>query len=76
MRRLRQVGEVWHLIDLPEGYHTPARGQSQTNAGTDSIEGCPRAGVWSGCARSTGCHTAPARKIDLWAVTGPSDVEK
>jgi hypothetical protein len=27
------------------------------------VEGCPRAAVWSGCARSTRCHTAPACKI-------------
>ncbi len=46
------------------------------NAHAGSVEGCPRAAVWSGCARSTGCHTAPACKIDFWAVTGPSDVEK
>jgi hypothetical protein len=26
-------------------------------------EGCPRAALWSGCARSTRCHTAPACKI-------------
>ena len=24
------LGGVWHLIDLPWGYHTAARGQSQT----------------------------------------------
>jgi hypothetical protein len=23
-------GRVWHLTDLPEGYHRAARGQSQT----------------------------------------------
>jgi hypothetical protein len=28
--RQAEVGKVWHPIDLPEGYHTPARGQSQT----------------------------------------------
>jgi hypothetical protein len=25
-----EVGRVWHPLDLPEGYHTPARGQSRT----------------------------------------------
>jgi hypothetical protein len=40
---------------------------------TGSIESCPRAAVWSGCARSTGCHTTPACKTigDLIACEEP-----
>ena len=50
--------EVWHPDDLPEGYHTPARGQSCTRLAAGCVEGCPRTGARSGCARSTGCHTS------------------
>jgi hypothetical protein len=51
-------GQVWHPIDLPEGYHTASQGQSLNDANTDSAEGCPWDAVWSGCTRSTGCHTS------------------
>ena len=47
-----------HPDDLPEGYHTAARGQSVTRPGGGGVEGCPRAPVRSGCARSTGWHSA------------------
>ena len=40
---------MWHLIDLPEGYHTPARGQSQlTHAPVP-----PRAAPGLPCGRAT-----------------------
>src|SRR3954464_5010961 len=32
-----------HPDDLPEGYHTAARGQSMDEAGGGGVEGCPRA---------------------------------
>jgi hypothetical protein len=67
---------VWHPIDLPGGLPHVGPGAEPDDARADSVEGCPRADVWSGCARSTGCHTAPTCKIDLWAVTGPSDVKQ
>jgi hypothetical protein len=60
----------------PGGLPHASPGTEPDDAHTRSVEGCPRAAVWSGCARSTGCHTTPACKINLWAVTGPSDVEK
>jgi hypothetical protein len=60
----------------PGGLPHVSPGAEPDDARADSVEGCPRADVWSGCARSTGCHTAAACKIDFWAVTGPSDVEK
>jgi hypothetical protein len=53
---------VRHPIDLPEGYHTTARGQSCTRSGRGRVEGCPRAAARSGCARSTRCRTSP-----VWA---------
>ena len=42
---------------------TRQAGAERGNARIGFIEGCPRAAVWSGCARPTGCHTAPARSI-------------
>ena len=59
------VDRVWHPIDLPQGYHTTARGQSYPKIAAGRVEGCPRAAVWSGYARSTGCHTAPSVQ-DQW----------
>jgi len=38
-------------------------GAEPDDARAGSVEGCPRAAVWSGCARSTRCHTAPTCKI-------------
>nr|MDQ3765213.1 hypothetical protein [Actinomycetota bacterium] len=60
----------------PGGLPHASPGAEPDDARADSVEGGPRAAVWSGCARSTGCHTTPVCKIDFWAVTGPSDVEK
>jgi hypothetical protein len=58
-----QIDRVWHPIGLPQGrYHAPAQGQSRTGR-SSPVEGCPRAGAWSGYARPTGCHTLPASKI-------------
>ena len=34
--------EVWHPVDLPEGYHTTTRGQSFTMLAGGCVEGCPR----------------------------------
>ena len=58
----------WHLIYLPEGYHTPALRQSRTTH-TQFDRGLPQVGVWSGRARSTGCHTDRSIKDRL---LGPS----
>jgi hypothetical protein len=67
---------VGHPVDLPEGYHTLVRGQSSmTHAPVP-----PRAAPGLACGRAApdrrDALPLPARKIDLWAVTGPSDVEK
>jgi hypothetical protein len=40
--RLGQVGGVWHPLDLLEGYHTPARGQSQTTHTPVPMRAAPR----------------------------------
>jgi hypothetical protein len=50
-----------HPDDLPEGYHTAARGQSPARSGAVCVEGCPRASARSGCARSTGWHLERSR---------------
>jgi hypothetical protein len=34
---LAGLGGVRHLLDLPEGYHTAARGQSQTTRRTSCV---------------------------------------
>jgi hypothetical protein len=47
-----------HPDDLPEGYHTATRGRSCRSSAGGRIEGRPRASAWSGCARSTGWHSA------------------
>jgi hypothetical protein len=43
----------------PEGLPHTSPGAEPYGARCGSIEGCPRAGVWSGNARSTGCPTSP-----------------
>jgi hypothetical protein len=60
---LGRVGGVWHLVGLPQGLPHGSPGAEPDDARTGRVEGCPRAAVWSGCARPTRCHTAPARKI-------------
>ena len=58
----RSARRVWHPPGSHEGYHTPARRQSESHDGrTGPVEGCPRAAVSSGSARPTGRHTAPQR---------------
>ena len=64
------AGGVWHPIDLPEGYHTAARGQSFAMSAADCVEVCPRAAARSGCARSTGCHTSSGTRGNC-VTTGP-----
>ena len=54
-------------VDLPEGYHTTARGPSCTRYGDRCVEDCPRAAARSGDARSTGCRTSPG----VWAEDRP-----
>jgi hypothetical protein len=61
--RLGRVDRVWHLVDLPQGLPHGSPGAELDDARTGHVEGCPRAAVWSGCAKPTRCHTAPACKI-------------
>jgi len=35
------VRRVWHLVDLPEGYHTASRGPEPTRSAAGSVEGWP-----------------------------------
>ncbi|MCA1835461.1 MAG: hypothetical protein LC721_03625, partial [Actinobacteria bacterium] len=67
---------VWHPIDLPEGYHTPARAQSQmTHAQVPS-----RAAPGLPCGRAAPDRREAAQpqraRSNPRAVTGPSNVEK
>jgi hypothetical protein len=59
-----RVGRVWRPLDLPEGYHTPARGQS----GMAHVPVPSRAAPGLACGRvmpGRGDATrAPACKID------------
>jgi hypothetical protein len=57
------LGGVWHPIDLPEGYHTASRGQSQTTHALVLLRTAPGMLCGRAGARSTRCHTAPACKI-------------
>jgi hypothetical protein len=43
----------------PRGLPHASPGAEPTSARASSVEGCPRAGVWSGCARSTGRRLSP-----------------
>ena len=61
-----------HPDDLPEGYHTPARGQSCTKSTAGCVEGCPRAVARSGCAKSTPCPREAQRVQDR----GPGEHQK
>ncbi len=47
----------------PPGLPTRQPRSRATDARTGSIEGCPWAAAWSGCARPTGRHTAATCKI-------------
>ena len=48
-----------HPVDLPRGLPRDDPGAELHEARRGSVEGCPRAAAWSGCARSTGCRTSP-----------------
>jgi hypothetical protein len=66
LRALLRPGRVGRGVASPRpprGLPHGSPGAEPNNARTGSAEGCPRAAVWSGCARSTRCHTAPACKI-------------
>ena len=56
------VGGVRRPLDLPEGYHTPARGQSRMAYAVVPSRAAPGLACGRGCARSTGRHTHPACK--------------
>jgi hypothetical protein len=74
--RLGRVGVVWHPLDLLEGYHTPAQGQSQTTHTPVLLKAAP--GLPCGRAapdRRDAAQPQRARSI-YGAVTGPSNVEK
>jgi hypothetical protein len=47
----------------PKGYHTAARGQSQMTHPPVLVRAAPGLPCGRAGARSTRCHTAPARKI-------------
>ncbi len=53
----------------PGGLPHASPGAEPDDAHTSSVEGCPRAAAWSGCARSTGCHASPSVQDRL---LGPS----
>jgi hypothetical protein len=53
----------------PGGLPHASPGAEPDDAHTSSVEGCPRAAAWSGCARSTGCHDSPSVQDRL---LGPS----
>jgi hypothetical protein len=58
-----RVGGVRHPAHLPEGYHTASRGQSQTAYMPVLWRAAPGMPRGRAGARSTGRHTAPARKM-------------
>jgi hypothetical protein len=47
----------------PSGTTTRQPGDRAARGRSSPVEGCPRAGAWSGYARPTGCHTLPTSKI-------------
>jgi hypothetical protein len=61
------VDRVWHPIDLPPGLPHDGPGAELHEAITSCVEGCPRAVVWSGYARPTGCHTSPSVQDHPWS---------
>jgi hypothetical protein len=52
-----------HLLDLPEGYHTAAQGQSQTTQAPVVSRAAPGMPCGRAGTRSTRCPTPPACKI-------------
>ena len=66
-----QVGRDVASPRSPGGLPHASPGAEPDDAHTSSVEGCPRAAAWSGCARSTGCHPASTRfKIDYRPSSG------
>ncbi len=61
--RTCRVGGVWRPLNLPQGLPHANPGAEPHGACGGSVEGCPRAGVWPGDARSRGRHTTPVCKI-------------
>jgi len=60
---LGRVGGMGHLLDLPEGYHTTTRGQSQTTQAPVVLRAAPGLSCGRTGARSTRCPTVPACKV-------------
>jgi hypothetical protein len=52
------AGRVGHPVGLPQGLPHDSPGAEPHDTRTGSVEGCPWAAAWSGCARPTGCHTS------------------
>jgi hypothetical protein len=61
--RLGLGEQVWHPAGLIQGLPHDSPGAEPHDARAGSVEGCPWAAAWSGCARPTGCHRAPTCKI-------------
>lgn len=59
---LRPGSSRWGVVSRrsPGGLPHANPGAEPDDACAGSVEGCPQAGVWSGCARSTGCHPGPS----------------
>jgi hypothetical protein len=57
------VGRVWHPIDLPEGYHTPARGQSRTVHASVPSRAAPGLACGRAAPGRRDATRGPARKI-------------
>jgi hypothetical protein len=61
--RIAAAGTGWagcgHPAGLPQGLPHDSPGAEPHDARTGSVEGCPWAAAWSGCARPTRCHTSP-----------------
>jgi hypothetical protein len=58
--RLSRGGQGVSSHRSPRGLPHGSPGAEPDDARTGSVEGCPRAAVWSGYARSTGRHTSPS----------------
>ena len=57
--RTCRVGGVWRPLNLPQGLPHAIPGAEPHGACGGPAEGCPRASVWPGDARSRGRHTTP-----------------
>jgi hypothetical protein len=56
---------MWHPIDLPEGYHAPARGQSQTTHTPVLSRAAPELPRGRAAPDRRDATPAPACKIDF-----------